>query len=169
MNCLDLIPFLRRDLCLSDDSTSVSTTASIAQNLPEDILYAIFLSELPSFFRFFLSESGESFNKTDTVAPLNFSWVCRSWRNVILSRPKLWSEIHIVGNLSSDDNKDKGENEKVVRLRRCVGEWLSRSRPSPLTFFLNIMICGYEEDIFPKDIMPLLFSEKDRWRLIYKD
>ncbi|KLO17459.1 hypothetical protein SCHPADRAFT_162715 [Schizopora paradoxa] len=154
-----------RELCRLKDNISASTTTSVAQSLPEDVLYATFLSALPSSFNFYLS-SDESFNKTDTVAPLNFSWVCRSWRTLILSRPKLWSEIHIVGDFRSDEDKDKEENEKVVRLQRCVGEWLSRSRPSPL--IVDLAICGYEEDHF-KEFIPLFLSESDRFSSIHMD
>ncbi|KLO17467.1 hypothetical protein SCHPADRAFT_162852 [Schizopora paradoxa] len=173
MKYLDLIPSLRRTRrSLHRSKTCIkwrfngSKSPSVAQTLPEDILYAIFLYTLPSICMLSESTWYDFFNKKCRIHPLNFSWLCQSWRTVVLSRPTLWSEIHIQGGCSPVSLSDRSHH-KVEQLRRSIEVWLSRSRPSPLTVTVNLI--GDFDRLFPKEILPLFLSEHDRWSSIHMD
>ncbi|KLO05383.1 hypothetical protein SCHPADRAFT_728437 [Schizopora paradoxa] len=167
MSSLDLAPFLRlirgtsRWTRKHRDGTSASTTiSSAAQNLPEDLLYTIFLHTLPSHIRF--STKSIVFNM---VTPLNLSWVCRSWRAIVLSRPRLWSEIDILGGFQTNSKKEL--KNLITRLQRGIEKWLSLSSLSPL--WLHLRIIGDVNHLFPREILPLFLSESYRWTSIHID
>ncbi|KLO17449.1 hypothetical protein SCHPADRAFT_162483 [Schizopora paradoxa] len=127
----------------------------MAHNLVEDVLYAIFLHALPS--KFLLTAEG-AWHEPWTIAPLNFSLVCRSWRTLVLSRPKLWREI-------------KFDNEVNLKTKyhhlidwSMLKKWLSRSSPSLLQIHIDIAdFSGYLNEV----ILPIFLQESHRWHSFY--
>ena len=99
----------------------------MAQNLSEDLLYAIFLHALPS--KFLLTATG-SWREPCAIQPLNFSLVCHSWRTVVLSHPKLWSEMNIENEL----NFRRDYRDQITRDFVILKKWLSHSSPSASSF-----------------------------------
>ncbi|KAK7457075.1 hypothetical protein VKT23_010376 [Stygiomarasmius scandens] len=67
---------------------------------------------------------------------LALSWVSSYWRALALSTSELWTSLHVV--LSSDSPQDK-------RLS-FLGEFLSRSRSSPLRLYIEIISMVWAED-----------------------
>ncbi|KLO17451.1 hypothetical protein SCHPADRAFT_900559 [Schizopora paradoxa] len=127
----------------------------MAQHLSEDLLYAIFLHALPS--NLLLTAEG-AWHEPKTIAPLNFSLVCRSWRTLVLSRPKLWSEIRV-------------ENEVGWRMHyHCrfdwsvIRKWLFHSSPALLQIHI------YTKDPsghLTEDLLQLFIPEHLRWNSFY--
>ena len=76
------------------------------------------------------------------LAPLSLSWVCRSWRNLCLSLPILWTELAIGHRRSAPD-----EDARVLEL------WIVRSGYLPISLRLN-----YETD---DEIRPVLFNREN--------
>ncbi|KLO10782.1 hypothetical protein SCHPADRAFT_502939 [Schizopora paradoxa] len=124
----------------------------MAHSLPEDVLYAIFLHALPS--NFVLSTIGPS-SKPWMIPPLTFSLVCRSWRLLVLSRPKLWRDISFESKIGS------GKDYRDPRIKHTLIQWLSRSSSSPL--WIDIEVDGDQFGYVPDEILPLLMQERHRW------
>jgi hypothetical protein len=90
------------------------------------------------------------------LTALTLSSVCRFWRDVSLSTSRLWSRF----SLRVENHYD----------RRCpVGDpllhlleiYLSRSRPTPLSF--DLTVDRYYTTGFPREILRLLLAESTRW------
>ncbi|KAJ7108134.1 hypothetical protein C8R44DRAFT_636529, partial [Mycena epipterygia] len=60
---------------------------SPARRLPDDIVRAIFTASLPS---------ARNPTITGDEPPLLFSQICRAWRSLALTTPRIWAHIHIV-------------------------------------------------------------------------
>ncbi len=117
----------------------------VAQSICEDLLYHIFLHALP----FFVSGDGSLINP-DTIEPMNFSMVCRSWRAVVQSHPGLWGYIAIFG----------GTDKSVqAPLHRLLLKWLEYSQTAPLNIFLALYRVNREEDIVSRDIIDTTLSQ----------
>ncbi|KAJ8095758.1 hypothetical protein PM082_022865 [Marasmius tenuissimus] len=73
-------------------------------------------------------------------APLIFTVICRSWRNIALKTPRLWSSLHLA--LPSPSITIEGED--LVSLLECRREglrlWLERSGTLPLNLSLVMNI-----------------------------
>ncbi len=119
-----------------------------AQTICEDLLYAIFLHAPP-----FLVHGDDSLIDVNTVEPMNFSMVCRSWRAVILSRPNLWAHIKIMGSF----------NQPVI-LYRFLSKWLQYSQSSPLKIRLHLYMSGQDDEGFAlvTDIINTIAAEHVR-------
>ncbi|KLO17460.1 hypothetical protein SCHPADRAFT_994301 [Schizopora paradoxa] len=143
--------------------TIISTSPSVAQNLPEDLLYPIILKTLPSSLNLY-SPTDENPCKFEMgmVSPLKYSFVCRSWRALVLSRPKLWSEINIFVRVLSGKNYSYNE---IARLRRGIEKWLFHSSPSPLQ--ISFYISGDIHRCILGELLPPLTSECHRWSSFY--
>ena len=77
----------------STSSCTVSLRPSplILSRFPPELQAIIFVSALPSFL-----SVGDLTRVSLTQVPLNVSHVCRSWRNLVLSTPELWTRIWFV-------------------------------------------------------------------------
>ncbi|KAJ7464695.1 hypothetical protein B0H11DRAFT_2050770 [Mycena galericulata] len=99
---------------------------SPVRRLPKDIMQVIFISCLPTKHNALLSADH---------APLLLCRVCRSWRDLAISLPVLWSTLHIPFGLSHE-LRDGVVAEMPARLvpglRDAVTRWLERSGSRPL-------------------------------------
>lgn len=116
---------------------------------PTDVLITIFQHAIPSFER-----AAEIEAPNPRQAPLNISHVCRFWRDVSLSSPKLWCRIVI--------------NENVKH--ELVQMMFHRSSACPLD--MNIDMAGPRKKNVAVDnqrfIHETLFNDaRHRWRSVY--
>ncbi|KAJ7701189.1 hypothetical protein B0H17DRAFT_976702 [Mycena rosella] len=86
---------------------------SPARQLPDDIVRAIFVACLPSTRNPAMSGA---------EAPLLLCQICRSWRSIALTTPRLWASIHIVVPTQS----------KLEAVTATVAAWLARAGTVPL-------------------------------------
>ncbi|KLO10781.1 hypothetical protein SCHPADRAFT_502873 [Schizopora paradoxa] len=137
------------------------------QELSDDLLYTIFCHTLPSQFEF-ISTKTVSWRKIRKIAPLNFSCVCRSWRTLILSSPKLWSEISVKsitkqgsgwGEISVKSTTKRRRDYRVIF--NALKAWLSLSTNTLLRIHLDLD--AYDLGSFPNDILTLFVRESHRW------
>ena len=91
--------------------------------LPPEIYTEIFIMARGS--RGDLLRDDPHWRKPDIMTPFTLGAVCRHWRNIILSAPKIWSEIYLHLHSTRID-------EHVAYLGHC----LTRSKPHPLTITL---------------------------------
>ncbi|KAJ2912771.1 hypothetical protein MD484_g7640, partial [Candolleomyces efflorescens] len=63
-------------------------------------------------------------------APMLLTHVCRLWRNVALSMPKLWTSLHIPAPYGR--NRDNPELDFTATRLECVEWWLSHCKRAPL-------------------------------------
>ncbi|KDR68210.1 hypothetical protein GALMADRAFT_43942, partial [Galerina marginata CBS 339.88] len=89
----ELIDLETKLKALQDERKGLSHQVEICQaiitlprRLPDDILSEIFYQSLPT---------NVNAAMVNSVPPLIFTQICKRWREVALSTPKLWSTIHI--------------------------------------------------------------------------
>lgn len=97
--------------------------APIRRLLPE-ILQEIFYHCLPTAHNALMS---------DQEAPLLLGRVCRRWRQIVYSTPKLWASIHIIGSPSTHPS-----HTLDVARREAISSWLSRSGGLPLSISMIV-------------------------------
>ncbi|KAJ7141728.1 hypothetical protein C8R43DRAFT_1017077 [Mycena crocata] len=88
--------------------------------LPNEIVSEIFLHTLDS--------SGTLAGGLGRNSPIFLSHVCRQWRDIALSTPALWAQLHLFVVRRSD-----ARTETCLRL---LDLWLSRSRECPLSIYM---------------------------------
>ncbi|KAL0950033.1 hypothetical protein HGRIS_010041 [Hohenbuehelia grisea] len=108
---------------------------SLGRRLPGDVLAEIFLQCLPT-------EHNPACHVDEP--PLLFGRVCRSWREVSMSTPRLWAAIHIVVPRVTSPKV----YSHLIRAR-CAGirAWLTRSGGLPLSISL---VLGPERFYVPR-------------------
>ncbi|KLO11628.1 hypothetical protein SCHPADRAFT_905884 [Schizopora paradoxa] len=139
-------------------------SSKLARTLPDDLLYLIFSHALPStFVECSMPEHDNPLEGLDVyeVSPMNFSLVCRSWRNIVMSQGRLWSSIKINFKLSeySEPFLMAPPTSRILRT------WFRNSRNNPL----NIQVTGR----VPRDqistfrhILNVFLEEQHRWNRI---
>ncbi|ESK95825.1 hypothetical protein Moror_12437 [Moniliophthora roreri MCA 2997] len=99
---------------------------SPARRIPRDIISEVFLHCLPTD-SLPVRSIGE--------APLLLTTICRSWREIALTTPRLWRAFHFVfpvaGNILDDDFRSLFQARK-----QGLQLWLERARSVPLTLSL---------------------------------
>ncbi|KAJ7101333.1 hypothetical protein B0H15DRAFT_408902 [Mycena belliarum] len=123
---------------------------SQARRLPDDIVREIFANCLPSHRNSIVSSD---------EAPLLLCQVCRPWREIALTTPRLWSSLHIV--------LPKKPLIHLQVLTQIVSEWLDRSGVLPLSLSV---ICSRswwtgEDNALP--ILQRLIQSSRRWQRIH--
>ncbi|KAK7005946.1 hypothetical protein R3P38DRAFT_2647635 [Favolaschia claudopus] len=104
------------------------------RRLPPDILQEIFIACLPTTRNAVMSAQ---------EAPLLLCRICRQWRAVALSTPRLWSYLHLsAGFISAVD----------ARLS-AVSQWLQRAAACPITLSLS-----HEDWNYYRSGLPTLFE-----------
>ncbi|KLO05384.1 hypothetical protein SCHPADRAFT_728409 [Schizopora paradoxa] len=126
----------------------------MAQNLSDDILYAIFLQALPS--EFYLSTLRPP-RKPWMVPPFTFSLVSRSWRTLVLSRPTLWSRISVKSR-SESENDDSDPGDPIIY--HILNRWLSLSSHAPLWIQMDL---SEELETVHETILSIFVKEYLRW------
>ncbi|TDL16983.1 hypothetical protein BD410DRAFT_587512 [Rickenella mellea] len=131
---------------------AVNVVASALQRTPADVLQMIFLFCLPK-----PKYPGHvTFPRPSTCkAPVVYSHICRSWRDVALSTPRLWACLSIPEEFSSSF---------VVWIK----ELLRRSDSLPLYFqwtrSRKYRQNSRERDTLDQTLIKLLIAESSRWR-----
>ncbi|KAJ7879480.1 hypothetical protein B0H14DRAFT_2500496 [Mycena olivaceomarginata] len=102
---------------------------SPARRLPLDIIEEIFVACLPTHRNCVMSAS---------EAPVLLGRVCRSWRAISLSTPRLWAKIHVVEPLPDRYSRLTAPfDEKVAQCVQATKMWLGRSGQCPLSISLE--------------------------------
>lgn len=151
-----------------------SIILSPIRQIPPDILHEIFSYCLPTNRNPVMSTS---------EAPLILTQICRSWRSVALSSPRIWARIHIPICYDSDLNSevlDEEESQVQNRLcyetmqRRCehIQNWLSRSATFPISISIKYITYGWNphenqtewEDKIVKKLFQTVSTFASRWK-----
>ncbi|KAJ6566856.1 hypothetical protein B0H19DRAFT_1138746 [Mycena capillaripes] len=119
---------------------------SPARRLPEDIVREIFMATLSSTRNSVISPD---------EAPLLLCQICKSWRTVALTTPRLWASVHIVIPTES----------KLPRLANTVSAWLRRSGTVPLDISL-VYSHTSESSCNDSPVVSALVAVSRRWRNI---
>ncbi|KAJ7149226.1 hypothetical protein C8R43DRAFT_858110, partial [Mycena crocata] len=120
---------------------------SPTRRLPEDVIRSVFLAALPS-------PGNASFSSDE--APLLLCQICRSWRNIALTTPRLWASIHIV--LPGQAN--------LPLLTGRVKTWLGRSGTVPVAITIVSSSTPGALDCDCSDLLSVLTAASRRWRSI---
>ncbi|KAJ7747762.1 hypothetical protein B0H16DRAFT_1461854 [Mycena metata] len=90
--------------------------------LPTEITSEIFVWCLPPTLPELDSESKNG--PQSALPPLLFLWVCREWRAIALSTPRLWTYLHL----------NLGEEMLESEVETLINDWFCRAGSCPLTF-----------------------------------
>lgn len=102
---------------------------SPARRLPVDIIGEIFVHCLPT---------GRNATRALYEAPLLLGLICRSWRDVAMSIPRLWSSIHVY--VPSSTTSGHQTISSLIEMRtRGVQDWLNRSGTLPLSISVVVV------------------------------
>lgn len=117
--------------------------------LPPEVLSEIFICSLE------YEEWVEGLTVFPNDAPFLFTRICRHWRSVALSTPRLWSNLHLP--------MIPWQRTRSTSLFTQIPKWLSFSRSLPLSFSICI-----DEECFEDFIpyMSLLLKEAHRWKSV---
>ncbi|KAF9533765.1 hypothetical protein CPB83DRAFT_844489 [Crepidotus variabilis] len=128
-----------------------------------DILQEIFLHCLPTEHDSVISAR---------EAPVVLSHVCRSWRQMALSTPRLWSSIYIsVPNVFLSQNPSEMDHlsyewtqERWVTILEAIDIWLSRSGTCPLsvTVFDPSEVAYYQDNRWISPILEKVMANSTR-------
>ncbi|KAJ6598527.1 hypothetical protein B0H10DRAFT_1826383, partial [Mycena sp. CBHHK59/15] len=89
---------------------------SPARRLPDDVVWEIFEASLPS--KYAVMDGAKS--------PLLLCQICRPWRRLAQSTPRLWASLHVVA----------GSNDEMEKMNDAVNVWIARSGSVPLSLSL---------------------------------
>lgn len=95
-------------------------------------------------------------------APLLLTRVCKSWRTLVFSTPKLWSsfEVEVTGSGSRTGSASARDADTVRDLKR----WLKLSKSYPVSARIAHMPIGRSPDLRSAQLIGLLIPEAHRWR-----
>ncbi|KAJ7614056.1 hypothetical protein FB45DRAFT_937813 [Roridomyces roridus] len=118
--------------------SSLASPSSPTDGLPDDVLEEIFLACLPT--------PTNDCEMNACEAPLLLGRICREWRTVSLSAPRLWTSLRIaephpppitIADLNlrglADYIPPASHSEKLARMADAVKAWLGRSGQCPLS------------------------------------
>ncbi|KAJ7730696.1 hypothetical protein DFH07DRAFT_162242 [Mycena maculata] len=118
---------------------------SPVRRLPADIIRDIFVASLPS---------GQNSTIAEQDAPLLLCHICRAWRSLALSTPRLWASLHIVA----------PPNVRMISLNDTVNSWLSRSGVLPLA--ISVAVSPTSRHIPDISMLHTLIAFSLRWEHI---
>ena len=96
-----------------------------------------------------------------TIMPSYLTSICRSWRDIALSSPSLWSTMHIA--LGTHNSK----SDPCSRIN-FVHDWILRSRPLPLTLHVVVHDKGFPEEEL-KGVIDATSQCSNRWHSLSLD
>ncbi|KAF9467510.1 hypothetical protein BDZ94DRAFT_1248271 [Collybia nuda] len=118
--------------------------------LPTEIIHKISMAVFP--------ERAVASHWKETT-PLLLGSICRIWRDIAWSMPRLWSTIHV-------GIRKKYRAPKVVLLE----EWLHRSRGRPISVFLKLTDPDKVDRVtIMWKILDLIARQSERWQHAYLD
>ncbi|KAJ7267387.1 hypothetical protein C8J57DRAFT_1616110 [Mycena rebaudengoi] len=134
---------------LEDKQDERQILISSARSLPDDILREIFLAALPPDKNCAISSN---------EPPFLLCAICRSWRALVLSTPRLWTSLHIVAPPSAKLEK---------KLAGVVDTWLSQSGVLPLSVSLVPSRITERESVDPESMLLMtLLCYHTRWKCV---
>lgn len=123
---------------------------SIFNRLPIELQVEIFTYCLSDFPRLHSNE-----------APFLIASVCKAWRSVATSTPKLWSSFEIEITEGSSAMARRG-----LSIEKTMKVWLERSQNHPLSVRVIHIPVGRTADPLSERLLELLISEARRWRYV---
>ncbi|KAJ8095464.1 hypothetical protein PM082_023234 [Marasmius tenuissimus] len=115
------------------------------RRLPADVWRSIFFRTLPENALGLCTYTTKS-------SPLLLTTICRSWREIALTTPNLWTSIHIHIPINSSSTPDLGYITRLRKRKEGLKAWLDRSGSLPITISLTAQI-------YFKDRVPVSQSE----------
>ncbi|KAJ7472633.1 hypothetical protein FB451DRAFT_1367550 [Mycena latifolia] len=123
---------------------------SPARRLPEDVVAEIFTAALPSDRNAVMSGA---------ESPLLLCHVCRAWRRLALSTPRLWATLHIVA---------PGTPSELLEIDERINTWLSRSGSLPLSIsVVPSRTAGLNFDLDISKLLGTLIHFSSRWNHLH--
>ncbi|KAJ7025726.1 hypothetical protein C8F04DRAFT_1127358 [Mycena alexandri] len=117
---------------------------SPARRLPDDVVVEIFTASLPSDRNAVI---------VGAKSPLLLCHICRAWRNLAISTPRLWTSLHIVAPETP---------AQVEQLNGIVDSWLSRTGVLPLSISV-VQSFRAEFDTDFSTLVQTLIRYSSRW------
>ncbi|KAG2014137.1 hypothetical protein CC2G_010980 [Coprinopsis cinerea AmutBmut pab1-1] len=128
---------------------------SLFDTLPIELHAEIFAYCLPAFPQI---GNGES--------PMHIAQVCRAWRALAHSTPRLWSSFEIEVEDSSSDDLAVADSPHSLRALSTVKVWLERSKNQPLSVRLIHIPTGRIPNQLSAQILAMFVLQARRWRHI---
>ncbi|KAF9042301.1 hypothetical protein BJ165DRAFT_1372430 [Panaeolus papilionaceus] len=133
------------------------------RRLPDDVLGEIFYHCLPTH---------RNPIPITSTPPLVLTLVCRKWRTVAISSPKLWTKLHVAFQSSVTERQYDPNQQFSHRWQlRLAGikTWLSRSGNLPLSISLKGVIIksiGKESHHIEREALQALVDHSLRWQAL---
>ncbi|KLO08813.1 hypothetical protein SCHPADRAFT_593109 [Schizopora paradoxa] len=145
----------------SSDHSRTSSTCDLFDSLCSEVLGEIFVTcTLRDTYY------GEGTNPSLSSAPINVSQVCRRWRQVALSTPRLWSYFFLkLWNVDSDSSSDSRYVRRVIPV---IKTWIGRSSIAPLDFEIYLSPGNFAEETVEEieSLLRILIEQRERWRSV---
>lgn len=132
---------------------------SLINCFPDEIIAEIFEQCLPDKITFTVQEHNLMTMRNYRITPLLFAGICRRWRSVATSTPRLWRDVEIYVSIK------RYESQISV-----LEDWLRYSGDLSLTILINI--CTKEDLRYwaghsPCEIARVLAKHSERWETAY--
>ncbi|KAK6977296.1 hypothetical protein R3P38DRAFT_3377627 [Favolaschia claudopus] len=95
------------------------------------------------------------------VAPWHLTHICRRWRNVTRSYPRLWSTLSISHHMNDASRFELAFPEAAIETQ------LALSRPANLTILLDVYIYPNQPTAHLEQLLRLLTRESNRWQNLF--
>ena len=145
---------------------SLCAIVSPVKKVPREVMSIVFEYCLSPFAaETFPDELRSGFLRNSVTPPLTLSHVCRSWRNLALSLPKLWSniEIYIIQDLYMGSSAFVNAAKKRLD---SVAHWVEHSKSCQLA--CKVKIKGSQDALLAcqntiRQLLELLAAQSNRW------
>ncbi|KAJ6626003.1 hypothetical protein B0H10DRAFT_1999886 [Mycena sp. CBHHK59/15] len=138
---------LETEIIQQDICDVLATLRYPVLRLPPEITSEIFVSSLPQHFEFFADP--------DNV-PLVLTRICRAWRTIALSTPRLWNSVCLMFG-SGDEDRD-------MKRISMLENWLSRATNQPLFMRLISLNSDGPPMESEKKLAAILARHSQQWR-----
>lgn len=131
-----------------------------ARRLPDDIIGEIFIQCLPT---------DRNPTRSLAEAPLLLGLICRSWRNISSSTPRLWNAIHVFVPIQVSPSPLPQTISELVEVRRQgVQRWLKRSGVLPLSISVSMTALDVvdEPSMTVENFAQTIIQFSSRWKNI---